>query len=168
MKPSSRIKSIARHAILWIIWFGLHSYTFFTADIAKFGAMDWLYHTFNFLSILMVFYPAAYFMEPILYRIFSDGYSYQDEFSDFRQIVNVETVSLALILLLYVILGVSLDSMYLGYKYPGVDAYVYGRVVLGLPYMVYAACYALYRVNKKARREKSNVGAEEDIAKEMK
>ncbi len=167
MKPSSRIKSMVRHTIVWIIWFGLHSYTFFTAGIAKFGAMDWLYHTFNYLSILIVFYPAAYFMEPILHGIFNDEYSHQDEFSDFRQIVNVETVSLALILLLYVILGVSLDSMYLGYKYPGVDAYVYVRVEQVLPYMVYAACYALYRVNKKARREKYSIKAEEEIANEM-
>jgi hypothetical protein len=168
MKPSSRIKSIARHTIVWIIWFGLHSYTLFSADTATFIATDWLYHTFNYLSILMVFYPAAYFMEPILYRIFSDGYSHQDEFSDFRQIVNVETVSLALILVLYVIQGVSIDSMYLGYKYPGVDAYVYERLEQILPYIAYAAGYASYRINKKARREKSSVEGEEEIANEMK
>jgi NADH:ubiquinone oxidoreductase subunit 4 (subunit M) len=139
----------------------------FTAGFAKFGELDWLYHTFNFLSILMVFYPAAYFMGPILYRIFNDEYSHQDEFSDFRQIVNVETVSIVLILVIYVILGVSMDAMYHGYKYPGVDAYVYERVEEVLPYMVYAAGYALYRMNKKGRREKSSVRAEDDIAKEI-
>jgi formate hydrogenlyase subunit 3/multisubunit Na+/H+ antiporter MnhD subunit len=167
MKPSSRLKSVTRHTIVWIIWFGLHSYTLFTTDIAKFGELDWLYHTFNFLSILIVFYPAAYFMGPILYRIFNDEYSHQDEFSDFRQIVNVETVSIVLLLVLYVILGVSMDALYNGYKYPGIDAYVYGRVEQVLPYMVYAACYALYRINKKARREKSSIKTEDETANEM-
>jgi hypothetical protein len=167
MKPSSRIKSIARHTIVWIIWFGLHSYTLFAADIAKFGTMEWLYHTYNFLSILMVFYPAAYFMKPILYRIFNYEYSYQDDFSDFRQIVNVETVSIALIVVIYVILGVSMDAIYYSYKYRGEDAYIYGRVEEVLPYLVYASGYALYRINKKTRREKSSITTEDKTANEM-
>jgi hypothetical protein len=149
---------------VWIIWFSLHSYTLFTADIAKFGALDWLYHTLNYLSILMVFYPVAYFMGPILYRIFNDEDRHKDGFSDF---INVETVSIALILVIYITLGVSMDAIYYGYKYPGIDAYIYGRVEQILPYMVYAACYALYRMNKKARRGKSSITAEEEIANEM-
>jgi hypothetical protein len=164
MKPSSRLKSLARHTIVWIIWIGLHSYTLFSADIAKSGAMNWLYYTFNFVSTLLVFYPAAYFMGPVLYRTFSDEYSYQEKFSDFNQIVNVETVSIALIVVIYVILGVSMDTMYFGYKYPGVDTYVYERVEQVLPFIASAVCYAFYRMNKKARREKTSIKTEEEIA----
>lgn len=164
MKPSSRIKSIARHTIVWIIWFGLHSYTLFSADIAKFGAMDWLHQAFNYLSLVIVFYSLAYFIVHLFYEGIDGEYLLLKDFSDFRNIINVESVSIVLIMVLYVIVGVSLDAMYFGYKYPGVDAYVYERVEHVIPYTVYAAGYALYRMNKKIRREKSSIMAEEEIA----
>ncbi len=167
MKPSSRIKSIARHTIVWLIWFGIQSYTLFAAGFSTFGTMDWLFQAFNYFSLIIVFYTLAYFIAHFVYDGIDGEYLVRKDLSAFSNIFSVELVSIFLVIVLYIIVGVSLDTKFLGYKYPGVDAYVYARLEIVLPYVVYAYFYAFYRMTKKIRQKMSNEQKEKDIPKEM-
>jgi hypothetical protein len=168
MKPSSRLKSVARHTILWIIWFGLKIFALIIDNTSKYSATDWMYQAYNYISVLIVFYFLAYLFVHLFYEDTVDEYVILKDFSDFKNILNVESVSIVLIIVLYVILGATLDSMYFGYKYPGVDAYVYERFDSVLLYIVSAAGYATYKITKKMWLKKSSAEGEEEIANEMK
>jgi hypothetical protein len=167
MKPSSRLYSVLRHIAFWLLWFSIHSYTLFSSDLSKYSTIDWLYQAFNYIAPLVVFYAVTYFMVQLLHGGFCGDYVILNDFSDFRQIVNVESVSILMLMVLYVIMGTFFDINYQGYKYPGNDAYFYERVEVVLPYLAMAACYAIYRINKKNWQEKLSGDSKEGIKQEI-
>jgi hypothetical protein len=167
MKPSSHLYSVLRHIAFWLLWFGIQSYTLFSSDLSKYGTIDWLYQVFNYTAPLIVFYAVAYFMVHLLYGGYWGDYVVLNDFSDFRQIVNVESVSIVMITVLYVIVGAFFDINYQGYKYPGNDAFFYERVEVVLPYLAMAACYAIYRINKRNWKEKLSGDSKEGIKQEI-
>jgi hypothetical protein len=149
MKPFSNLKSVAKHAAAWIIWFAFNSITVFTDGLSKFGLIDWLQLTFNYVSLVLVFYAVGYIIKNMLNRISFVKYQNLNGLAALKYLMKIELLFVLLVMLFYISIAIFLDSTYFGYEYPSIVWHIDKRLARVLAYVVAGAGYAYFLYYKR-------------------
>jgi hypothetical protein len=149
MKPSSNLKSVAKHAAAWIIWYNLNSLTLLTVDFSKLSIAGWLHLAFNYISLVLVFYSVVHIMQNMFKRISFVKYQNLKGLAAIKYLLKMELIGVFLIVVFYVGIAFFLDRTYFGYEYPSIGSHIDKRFTRVISYVVTAVGYAYFLYYKK-------------------
>jgi hypothetical protein len=149
MKPSSNLKSVVKHAAVWIIWYCANSLTLLSVDFSSLSIAGWLHLAFNYISLIVVFYAVANIMQQMFNRISFVKYQNLKGLAAIRYLLKMELIGVFLIVVLYVGIAIFLDRTYFGYEYPSIGSHIDKRFTRVISYVVTAAGYAYFLFYKR-------------------
>jgi hypothetical protein len=144
---------IARHTLLWVAWFVLHSLSLMVYA-PTFTALDWLLSLYDYCSIVLVFYGARFFITKYLRYQQHHSASQLSTRRRLRQLLRIALFGVLVILGSYIALSVYLSQRFPYEGSPAISSYLYAWRYFdyALPYVMIATLHSYFTTRIHLKR----------------
>jgi glucan phosphoethanolaminetransferase (alkaline phosphatase superfamily) len=159
-----RISPTVKHFLAWLFWYFFTSLAF-VKSFASFTANEWLLVSYNYISLVLVFYSTSRIMQGYFSKISWPEFWKQNNTKRVHELLKLQLVYTLFVMVAYIAVSILMDRALSRFPYSYIGDHIEGRLGRVNVYVAGAVMYAHYKVCK--RKHKQEITAAQKRVNEM-